>query len=200
MASMNKYLPVLFLHVTIILGACGDKLSGEYNIPDEYRKYLIDTTITSFEMSDQNGISYGYMLSPAFGMGLSYFKGHGYTQEYQYMYYVPTMGSDSFWWNIWAMNSHDMPSLRVEWSFELVMEYEFPTKKIINTHGFAAKPQILLQDTITINHQVYNDIVIINIPEENLSDRPHVPFQTIVGGGIGPLQFSFTNGLIYTRK
>lgn len=132
---------------------------GTFYLSEESKAYMIDTTITSFEMVDSNGMTEGfYIPQDPFETQHHYFNdyGNGIIEESFNVQYNSTLNYYIFDFLLRAID--DSTFLNIEWNQKDRFDYNLRTGEI--EYGIA--PKLSFHDSLTVRGVEYKDIIEID--------------------------------------
>jgi hypothetical protein len=182
----------------LLLGCWGDKIEGTFYFSDEARLYQIDTTICSFKMIDNNGITEQFYMDRNI-----WYTTHHYFMEWGVdgkafgetfgVAYISVL-NDFFFMYVLRADIKDT-DLEIEWNQRDRFVYNFGTKKV--TDGIA--PKIKFYDNLIVKGVSYNRIIEVDYTgKENLIDL-HTPVKTFISGEVGLIKFIRKDNVVFER-
>ena len=147
-----KYLFLLILVVSCI----PEEPEGTFNLSEEAQKYKIDSTITSFQMIDNNGITEQFYLSNFY----SYYHEpweNGFFENYN-VEYRSIINDYTLRIHLGADDISD--DLNINWNGNYYVYYYFDSGE---TYGDPLTPDIKLHNSIVVQNVTYFNIIELNI-------------------------------------
>lgn len=202
--QLNK---ILFLSFLVLAGfaissCCKNRVHGTYLIPNEAKKYLPDTNITSFEMIDNNGITDAFLLNDAifYQPFMLYSKwgdedkcGDAFITESFRAEYNSTI--NQYYFKISIRAGIDHTTIETDWGPNDRFEFYFETKEFISE----LKPSILLIDSMTVNQKTYSNIILFDNSSILSQIDIRTPVKFYIAGDYGLIKFETRQGIIYER-
>lgn len=190
--KLIQYLIKLF--ITFFLICCvPDEPQGTFELSKEANKFKIDTTVTSFKMIDNNGITEEFYITNTY----TYFHEpwenglfEHYEVEYSSVIYDLDLG-------IRLIADEIESSLVINWNYKDYVTFYFKTKEV---YGDPITPNIKFYDSLTINNKTYFDILEINYVNRIGKLDSKTPKKTIFSGAFGLIKAELRNGSILERK
>jgi hypothetical protein len=204
---------ILILILVFLLGSCEEieYIDGnKYYIIDDVRKYMVDTTQTSFDMTDNNQISetfyieksgFNYLDRPYYHylssfQSIGYVQGRAYAENFNIAYKSRFSDYDlKFEITGWMDN---VTILVVKWGEDKKefgkreyddnddwFVYDFYRKKITSK----IKPKIIFHDSMTLKSKTYFDIIEIDFSKMSKTKRKNAPMKIYFAGKIGLIKF-----------
>jgi hypothetical protein len=184
-----------------------DQLSGTFYISDNAVKYEADTTITSFKMIDNNGIteefdlsmddmiisydSYGYHH---FFSSLNWYKKPAYGEAF-IINYKSVLNNYSFNYTIRATGVYTL--MEIEWNNidNNIFSYYFDERKVTST----LKPTVTFLDTMEVRNVVYHNIIEIDYSKIDYLINNNTPVKTYIAGKDGLIKFERKDNVVFER-
>jgi len=173
-------------------------IKGKFYISQNVRKYQIDTTISSFKMVDNYGITEEFYMDKNI-----WFKTHHYFNEWgsDCEAFGETFGvaynsslNDYFFMFVLRADVQDT-DLEVEWNQRDRFDYNFGDKKV--TYGVI--PKILFYDSLVVRGKTYNDIIEIDYSNKINQIDDNTPVITYISGDKGLVKFIRKDNVIMER-
>lgn len=181
--------------VFMLISSCGEELKGTFNICDEAKKYMVDTTITSFKMVDNYGITETFYMHNSiwYAQHLYYYiNGDAYFQHFGVAY--TSVLNDYFF--MFTMRADDQDTfMEIEWNQRERFGYYFKQKKIQAT----PKPTMQFIDSIEINGVDYTDVLIIDYSAVATLKDPKTPLTTYFAAGYGLVKVKINETITLER-
>lgn len=191
MKHIRLTIKVLFIAV-IIYSCTPDEPEGIFNLSEAAQKYKIDTTITSFQMIDNNGLTEGFYLNNY----NSYFHrpwANGLFEIYN-LDYKSVLNNYNFTINLRA---DDISStLSLNWNYNNYVYYDFKTTEV---YGEKATPILKFYNSITIQNTIYYDIIEIDFSEKTHKIDDKTPVKTYISGEKGLIKLIRKDGVVLER-
>lgn len=185
---MIKYLFLLFL----IISCTPDEPKGTFSLSEEAQKYKIDSTITSFKMIDNNGITEQFYLNNYY----SYYHEpweNGFFEIYN-VEYSSVLNNYNFGIHL---SSDDISNdLTVNWNYKDYLYYYFETTE---TYGDPTTPAIKFYDSTQIQNVTYFDIIEIDYTNSTNKINDKTPIKTYISGKKGLIKIVRKDGNILER-
>lgn len=214
---------ILTILCILVLCACEspEYLNGtKHFLSDEVHKYMADTTITKFNMTDNVGISETFYVEKSnFGSYQwphhHYFslfhitgsiKAYGYAENFN-IAYKSAFSNYTFRFEL-NSRSDNKTHLIVKWGED---DIEFEKKKYDDadnwfTYDFTdrkvtsrLKPKIRFAESMTIRNTTFYDIIEIDFSEISESKRMDAPYKITFAGKKGLIKFEPVKGIELTR-
>ncbi len=176
----------LFLLTIVFFSSCGEKIEGTFYLTDEAKKYQIDTTITSFNMVDNYGITEEFYVDKNIWYTTHHYfsnYGNGVTDEIFGIAYYSSLNDYSFMFVL--RPDLEGTDLEVEWNQRDLLEYNFGTKKVES--GTVA--EVSFYDTLTVRGVKYNNIIEIDYSNTKNEIDADTPVKTYISGDMGLIKF-----------
>ncbi len=202
--QLNKYIVVISISIFFLIlnGCCKDVINGTFYISEEARKYMPDTTIQSFQMIDQNGITDGFYINDRNWYSTHLYMnqwsepdrcGEGFKTEDFGIAYSSTINDIFFMIVIRAQP--EGTEFEIEWNQLDRIKYNFKTKEITSEQI----ADIQFVETIEINNKVYENVILFNL-ENILSDIDNqTPSKIYIAETYGLIKYETQNGIILER-
>jgi len=182
-----------------LLCSCGgDDLEGTYYLSDEAREYMIDTTVTSFRMVDNHGLTDEFYLD-----GYIWYTLHHYFSEWGTegdafgetfgVAYMSSVNDYSFMFVLRANVGYT--ELDVEWNQRDRLTYNFKSGKV--TYGVV--PGIMFYDTMSVKGITYSNIIEIDYSGRVTEIDDNTPVKTYISGEKGLIKFIRKDNIVFER-
>lgn len=209
----NQAVAILILSLVFLLGSCEEieNIEGnKYYMVDDVRKYMVDTTQTNFDMTDNNQITetfyidrsgFNYSDRPYYHylssfQSIGYRQGRAFAENFNIAYKSSFSGYDfKFELTGWMDNvtilivkwgENKVESGKREWSEnDYWFVYDFAQKKITSK----IKPQIVFHDSMTLKNKTYYDIIEIDFSKLSKTKRENAPLKIYFAGKVGLIKF-----------
>lgn len=209
----NQAVAILILSLVFLLGSCEEieNIEGnKYYMVDDVRKYMVDTTQTNFDMTDNNQITetfyidrsgFNYSDRPYYHylssfQSIGYRQGRAFAENFNIAYKSSFSGYDfKFELTGWMDNvtilivkwgENKVESGKREWSEnDYWFVYDFARKKITSK----IKPQIVFHDSMTLKNKTYYDIIEIDFSKLSKTKRENAPLKIYFAGKVGLIKF-----------
>lgn len=207
---LNKI--IILLIVFYLSSCCKNEINGTFLVQEIDKKYFPDTTITSFNMIDDNGITDKFHIR---NLGNNHRLlsrhsepnrcGDGYVVEYYNVQYFSEI--NNFNLGIEIKNDFDGRFLTFEWNFLFYLVYNFDTKIAKLNYPYTTEgetdtttyyPNIVFLDSLNVFDVVYKDVIEIDL-QEIVADNK-VPKKVYLASDTGLVQFVLKNGITYKRQ
>jgi len=180
----------------VLISGC-EGTGGLFYISDEARKYQADTTVISFKMADNFGITEEFYMDNYWYTPHHYFTewgngGDAYGETYGIAY--RSVLNDYFFMLVLRAGV-GYTDLEVEWNQNAQMVYNFSTGKV--TTGLI--PEILFYDSLVVMDVVYNNIIEIDYTGKINDIDENTPVKTYISGDKGLIKFIRKDGVITER-
>lgn len=178
--------------------SCGDKIVGTFYLSEEALNYEIDTTITSFRMVDNYGITEEFYLhSDSWGTNYKYLHewgvdGNAFGETF-YVKYYSVLNDFSMTYVLMADVDHS--ELEVEWGYKDFVRYNFDKKKVV--HGTKAK--VMFYDSLRVKDNTYGRIIEIDYTDVKDKISEDTPVRTFISGERGLIKFTLKSGITFER-
>lgn len=188
---------VLLLHL-ITLHGCGEKIEGTFYISEEAQRYQIDTTIYSFKMVDNYGITEEfYMDKHIWYTTHHYFSewgvdGTAFGETFGVAYF--SVLNDFFFMYVLRADV-ESTDLEIEWNQRDRFVYNFGTKKV--TYGVA--PLISFYDSLVIRNIIYRRIIEVDYTSKLSKIDYNTPVKTYISGDKGLVKFIRKDNVVFER-
>jgi hypothetical protein len=187
-------IPVVFIFVI----SCGNKIEGTFYISEEAQKYMIDTSINSFRMLDNNGVTEEFYLDK-----YSWYATHHYFSEWgtdgeafgeAYGVAYHSVLNDFFF--MFSLRADvEYTQLEIEWNQKDRFVYAFETGKFSSE----VNPLLLFYDSLTVNGVVYKDIIEVDYSKKMNEIDFNTPVKTYISGKQGLVKFQRKDSIIFER-
>ncbi|MDR2009391.1 MAG: hypothetical protein LBQ22_02790 [Bacteroidales bacterium] len=194
MKHIQSIINSLFIIVILGFSSCNNDLEGTFRLSDEAQKYLIDTTIISFRMEDNYGISEEFYQSNIFYQTHHFFYpledaflenfGISYSSSINRFYFMYVLRADT-----------DHTSMEIEWNQKDMFTMNLNTKEI--TYGVV--PKVSFCDTMTVRNTNYYNIIEIDYTDNINKIDKDTPVKTYISGNKGLIKFIRKDGVILER-
>lgn len=175
-----------------IVSCTPDEPEGIFNLSEEAQKYKIDTTITSFQMVDNNGITEQFYLNNH----NSYYHEpweNGFLEIYS-IEYSSVLNNYNFDVNLRA---DDISStLTITWNYFDYFGYDFKDTAI---YGEPTLPIVKFYESIQIQNTTYFDIIEIDYANKINKIGDKTPVKTYISGTKGLIKIIRKDGIILER-
>ncbi len=197
MKRIQLIISALYLTGVVFLYGCGDKLEGTFYLSPEAKKYMIDTTVTSFKMVDNNGITEEFFVD-----GSVWYTTHHYFDEWGVdgkasgeTYAIAYNSSlNNFFFTFVLRAGIDYSELEMEWNRKDMVLYNFKTKTVVQE----PKPKIGFFDTLTVKGIEYKNIIELDYSNVNGTDD-NTPLKTFISGEKGLIKIELKNNITLER-
>ncbi|WP_456376488.1 hypothetical protein [Lutibacter sp.] len=191
MKRIHLIIKFLFIY-SLVVSCTPDEPEGIFSLSQEAQKYKIDTTITSFQMIDNNGITEQFYLRNY----LSYYHEpweNGFFEIYS-IEYSSVLNNYNF--NI-ELRADDISStLQINWNYNDYLYYDFKTTEI---YGETTIPILKFYDSIQIQNIIYYDIIEIDYTNKVNKINSKTPIKTYISGEKGLIKLVRKDGNILER-
>lgn len=222
---LNKQaVSILILVLVFLVSSCEEieYIDGnKYYIVDDVRKYMVDTTQTSFDMTDNNQITetfyieksgFNYLDRPYYHYfssfrGAGYIQGRAYAENFNIAYKSRFSDYDLKFEITGWMDSVSI--LVVKWGEDKVeygkrefddndywFVYDFARKKITSK----LKPEIIFHDSMTLKSKTYFDIIEIDFSKMSKTKRKNAPMKIYFAGKEGLIKFAPIDNIELVRN
>jgi len=191
-----QILNLVFLSI-ILFTRCGGDIKGTFYISEEALKYQFDTTIASFQMQDNHGITDEFFKNGNFYNTHRYFsewgtKGEAYGETYGVAYNSVV---NNFYFSFVLRADVDYTTVDVEWNFTDMLSFKFETKEV--TYG--TKPAIHFYDSILVKNKTYYNILEIDYTDKLDKIDDYTPVKTYIAGNVGLVKFILKQDIVFER-
>jgi hypothetical protein len=183
-----KYLFLLILVVSCI----PEEPEGTFNLSEEAQKYKIDSTITSFQMIDNNGITEQFYLSNFY----SYYHEpweNGFFENYN-VEYRSIINDYTLRIHLGADDISD--DLNINWNGNYYVYYYFDSGE---TYGDPLTPDIKLHNSIVVQNVTYFNIIELDYTNNITKIDDKTPVKTYISGTKGLIKLIRKDGNILER-
>lgn len=185
---ITKYLLLLFL-----IGSCTpDEPIGVFNLSQKAQKYKIDSTITSFQMIDYNGITEQFYRNNYISYYHEPWEG-GFFEIYS-VEYKSVLNNYNFGIDLRADDISN--SLHINWNYNNYLDYNFETAEIF---GEPTKPSITFYNSTQVQNVTYYDIIEIDYTNNINEIDDKTPVKTYISGTKGLIKLIRKDGNILER-
>ncbi len=188
----------LFVLIVLFLNNCGEDITGTYYISDEAKNYEIDTTITSINFTDNNGLSESFSLDQD-----TWYTTHHYFTEWGTggkafgetygLHYTSTVNRFFFMYVLRADVGYT--KLEIEWNQTNRSTYNFSTKQVES----GIKGKVTFCDSLEVKGVIYRNIVEFDYADNSNAIDDDIPVKTVISGDKGLIKFSRKDGVIFER-
>ncbi|PCH73160.1 MAG: hypothetical protein COB98_10985 [Flavobacteriaceae bacterium] len=167
-----------------------------FYLSDEAVKYQIDTTITSFKMRDNHGMTEDFYLNEG-----AWYKIHHSVSGYGNGIYDESFGVaysatlNNYFFMFVLRGNEEGSDLEVEWNQKDILRYNFGSKK--NISGIPAK--VSFYDTLRVQGVLYHKIIEIDYSKHRDKIDYNTPVKTYISGEKGLIKFEKRNNVIVER-
>ncbi|MCL7755147.1 hypothetical protein [Polaribacter sp. Z022] len=183
-----KYLFLLFL----IASCTPDEPKGSFSLSEEAQKYKIDSTITSFKMIDNNGITEQFYLNNYYSYYHEPWK-NGFFEIYNVEY---SSVLNNYNLGIHLSSGDISNNLTINWNYQDYLYYYFETTE---TNGDPTTPDIKFYDSTQIQNVTYFDIIEIDYTNSINKVNDKTPIKTYISGKKGLIKIVRKDGNILER-
>lgn len=190
-----KLLPILAIY--IIINSCIGDIEGTFYISDEAKKYQIDTTIISFKMIDNYGITDEFYMNNIWYNTHHYFDEWGINDKaYGETFGVAYHSIINNYFFMYVLRADvEFTNLEIEWNQKDIMVYNFSSKKVTSD----IKPKILFYDSLIVRDISYKNIIEIDY-SNNLSEIDlYTPIKSYISGDKGLIKFIRRDNIVFER-
>ncbi len=191
MKHIHSIIKGLFVF-SLIIGCTKDEPKGVFDLSKAAQKYKIDTTITSFKMVDNNGITEQFYL---YGHN-SYYQepwDNGFFEFYG-VNYNSTL--NNYYLDI-DLRADDISStLYVSWNYNDYLYYDFRYKE---TSGGSTAPVLKFYDSIQVRDIEYFDIIEVDYTDKIDKIDESTPVKTYISGKKGLIKLVRKDGNVLER-
>lgn len=189
---------IFLLIIFILISRCGGDIEGVFYIADEARKYQIDTTVYSFQMIDNNGITEEFYMDRNI-----WYSTHHYFSEWGTegdasgeTFGVAYFSSLNDYFFMFVLRAQvEYTDMEIEWNQRDRLVYNFKTQEITTD----IKPKISFYDSISVRNISYGNIIEIDYSDQiNNIDR-NTPVKTYISGEKGLIKFILKDDIIFIR-
>ena len=199
MRLFRSTIKLLFILIVFVLtNNCGGDIEGVYYISDEAREYQFDTTIYSFKMVDNHGITEEFYMDQNI-----WYSTHHYFSEWGTdgkacgetfgVAYYSVLNDYSFMFVLRAQVEYT--DMEIEWNQRDRLVYNFKTKKV--TTGI--EPGILFYDSLSVRDITYGNIIEIDYSYKIRDIDINTPVKTYISGEKGLIKFIRRDNIIFER-
>ncbi len=151
---------VLAFGLLYLTSCCKSDLHGDYLLDTLARKYVLDTSVKSFDMVDSRGFRESFTGSGSY----SFYEGGNIdrcgVQFRMQMFsaeYISSVNRYYFGYTVWAGTGQDeAPRLWIHWNNDLFLDYDLQTKSVLNEDG---QVRVKMLDTLSVQGQRYTDVL-----------------------------------------
>ncbi|MFA6403330.1 MAG: hypothetical protein WCX31_17160 [Salinivirgaceae bacterium] len=197
---LSKIRTALLFSIFVSTGfllACIDEVEGTFYISDEALKYQIDTTITSFQMQDNFGITEGFYLDQNIWYATHHYfsqvgNGATYIETFGVNYYS-VLGNYSFMFVLRAQVEYTQ--MEIEWNQTDRISYNFNSKKVES----GLKANISFFDSLSVRNHTYYRIIEVDFSTIANQIGPDTPLKIFISGNDGLIKFIRKEGIVVER-
>lgn len=183
----------LFCGIAVIcLSSCNDE--GTWYLSNEAERYIIDTSIVSFRMEDNYGMSEEFQQCCNAMEQYRYFFTSGECAWEMYgITYSSSINNLLFEYRL--LSDLNGTELEIWWNYRNILDYNIDAKKI--SEGF--KPRVSFYDTLTVRNIVYENIIEIDYRKIIDELEPGTPQKIYISGKKGLIKLEFNNDIALER-
>lgn len=194
---------LVLIIATFISSCCNNEVHGTFYISEQARKYMPDTTIQSFEMIDQNGITEGFYINDRHWYSTHLYMsqwgepnrcGDGFATEDFGIAYSSTM--NDYFLMITLRSDTDGTELELEWNQIDRVTYNIDKNEITSDQ----KPSIEFISSIVIDDFKYDDVILFDFQEITNEININTPQKIYIAANYGLIKYELQNGIISERK
>jgi len=173
---------IFFFFLLVLFNSCGEDITGTFYFSDEARKYQIDTTITSFKMIDNHGITDEFVMDK-----YNWYQTHHYFSQWGThgdasgetygIAYNSVLNSYMFMYVLRA--DVDYTSLEIEWNQKDHFVYDFSSRKVIS----GIVPLVSFYDSLLVRGVWFRNIIDIDYSGKVNEIDKDTPVRTYISGG-----------------
>lgn len=181
--------------IAMFLSGCGEPLEGTFNICDEAKKYMVDTTIMSFSFVDNFGISESFYMHNRtwYEQHLYYYiSGEAFFQHFGVAY---SSTLNDFFFMVTMRADNEDTFMEIEWNQRERFGYYFLQKKVEAT----PKPNMEFIDSLTIKGITYYDVIRIDYSSVSDQKDPLTPMVTYFAAKYGLVRFDINESIWLER-
>ncbi|HOP04995.1 MAG TPA: hypothetical protein PLE67_11010 [Tenuifilaceae bacterium] len=181
--------------VTMFLSSCGEPLEGTFNICDEAKIYMVDTTITSFSFVDNFGITESFYMHSRtwYEQHLYYYiSGEAYFQHFGVAY---SSSLNDFFFMVTMRADDEDTFMEIEWNQRERFGYYFLQNKIEAT----PKPNMEFIDSLAIQGVTYYGVIKIDYSSVVTQKDPLTPLVTYFAAKYGLIRFDVNENIWLER-
>lgn len=182
----------IFFIPFFIVSCIHDEPQGVFDLSEDAQKYKVDSTITSFQMIDNNGIKEEFYVNDFY----SYYHEpweNGFFEIYN-IEYTSTLNNYSLRINL---NADDISSsLTINWNHNNYSYYYFDTNEIF---GDPVNPIIKFHNSIQVQNATYFNIIEIDYTNNIKKIDNKTPVKTYISGNKGLIKFIRKDGVFLER-
>uniref|UniRef100_UPI0032169DAA hypothetical protein n=1 Tax=uncultured Draconibacterium sp. TaxID=1573823 RepID=UPI0032169DAA len=175
-----------FFIALVFFSSCGDKIKETFYLTDEAKRYQIDTTITSFNMVDNYGITEEFYVDESIWYTTHHYfsnYGNGITDETFGIAYFSSLNDYSFMFVLRA--DIEDTDLEVEWNQKDRLVYNFGTQEVESE----IMGEVSFYDTLTVKGVKYENIIEIDYSKVKNKIDTDTPVKTYISGDKGLIKF-----------
>ena len=190
----NSYLVAAVLFA-IILSGCGEPLEGTFNICDDAKKFMVDTTITSFNFVDNYSITESFYLHNRtwYEQHLYYYiSGEAYFQHFGAAY---SSTLNDYFFMVTMRADEEDTYMEIEWNQRERFGYYFLQNKIEAT----PKPSMEFLDSLVVQEFTYYDVIKIDYSPVASQKDPLTPMVTYFAAKYGLIRFDVNDSIWLER-
>lgn len=182
----------------LLMYSCGNDIKGTFYISDKAQKYEIDTTISTINFVDNNGISESFSLDDDIWYSTHHYftewgtKGEAYGETYG-LNYTSTVNRFFFMYVIRADVGYT--TLEVEWNQTDRTEINFNTEQVES----GVNAEITFSDSLEVNGITYRNIIELDYSGNLDAIDDDTPVKTYISGDKGLIKFSRKDGVTFKR-
>jgi hypothetical protein len=175
--------------------SCGDDLKGTFNICEEAQKYMVDTTIKSFRMVDNYGITETFYMHNSiwYEQHLYYYiAGEAYFQHFG-VAYSSVLNDYMF---MVTMRADDQDTyMELEWNQRERFGYYFKENRIQAT----PKPTMSIIASLEVNGFTYFDVIKVDYTAVKDQKDPRTPLITYFASRYGLIKLVVNESVTMER-
>lgn len=191
MKHIHSIIKLLFI-CTLLLSCTKDEPEGTFSLSPEAQKYKIDTTITSFQMIDNNGITEEFYIN-----NINAYYHEPWTNGLFEIYNIDFSSAINNYNFIIELRADDISStLKINWNYNDYLYYDFKTFEI---YGEPTIATLKFYDSIQIKNTTYYDIIEIDYSNKINKIDSKTPIKTYISGKKGLIKLIRKDGNILER-
>jgi hypothetical protein len=182
----------------MMFASCGETIEGTFYLSEKAVKYQIDTTITSFTMIDDRGITENfYMDNRNWYATHHYFMewgvdGNAFGEVFGVAYHSVV---NNYFFSFALRADTDHTDMEIEWNQADLLTFDVNNEML--TYGPPAHIEFL--DSLVIADTVYRDIIKIDFTGATGEIDQKTPLVTYLSGHTGLIKFERADGIVSKR-
>ncbi|MDA3865405.1 MAG: hypothetical protein PF489_01495 [Salinivirgaceae bacterium] len=189
---------VAVLLLFVLLAGCGDKIKGTFYLSEKAKMYTIDTTITSFTMIDDVGITEDFVMDRhTWYTQHHYFNNWGVDGDAKGEVFGIAFNStiNNYFFTYVLRADETFSTLEIEWVQKDMFTLNLDSEKIIS----GKNAHISFLDSLQVNQKTYKNVIMVDYRHMSGETHNKTPVVSYFSAHYGLIKLIRKDGIVSTR-